>query len=155
MPPYRGPTVDTFLTTLGKLDLIDYMERYWINQGAPNTDLWAHEFSKHATCFSTFDTPCYGPQYVQHQEVAEFFETAIKYYQRLPTWGWLAQAGIRPSNTTSYSLSDIQAALTKGYGLLPYLGCSGPAYNTTDAGRGSPDSGRTYLTEAWYYFYVS
>lgn len=131
------------------------MKKYWINQGAPSTDLWAHEFSKHATCFSTFDVPCYGPSYVQHEELADFYESAIKYYKRLPTWGWLAQAGIRPSNTTGYSLTDLQSALTKGYGKLPYVGCAGPAYNTTAAGKGSSDNGKIYLTEAWYYFYVS
>jgi ribonuclease T2 len=130
------------------------MNKYWINQGATNEALWAHEFSKHATCYSTFDVPCYGPEYVQHQEVVEFYETAIKYFIRLPTWRWLAQAGIRPSNTTGYSLSDIQTALTKGYGKLPYLGCSGPAYNTTAAGKGTTDNGAIYLDEAWYYFYA-
>jgi ribonuclease T2 len=128
--------------------------RYWINQGAPNKELWAHEFSKHGTCYSTFDVPCYGPAYVQHQEMVDFYETAIKYYRRLPTWSWLAEAGITPSNTTNYSLSDVQAALMVGYGALPYLGCSGPKYNKTTAGRGSSDDGHIYLDEAWYYFYV-
>jgi ribonuclease T2 len=156
VPAYAGnATIADFLTTLGKLDLLSYMNKYWINQGAPNTAFWAHEFSKHATCYSTFDLPCYGPSYVEHQEVAEFYETAIKYYQRLPTWKWLDAAGIRPSNSTGYSISDIQAALTTGYGALPYTGCAGPAYNTTDAGKGSLDNGKIYFDEAWYYFYVS
>src|ERR1700761_3818323 len=117
------------------------MNKYWINQGFPNKNLWAHEFSKHATCFSTFDVPCYGPNYVKNQEVVEFYQTAIKYFLRLPTWGWLAEAGIKPSNSTSYTLSDVQSALTKGYGKLPYLGCTGPAYNSTLAGAGTTDKG--------------
>jgi ribonuclease T2 len=156
VPAYKSnTTVADFLTTLGKLDLLAYMKKYWINQGAPSTDLWAHEFSKHATCFSTFETACYGPSYVQHQEVAEFYATAIKYYQRLPTWLWLSNAGIKPSNTTTYTLSDIQSALVKGYGALPYTGCFGPAYNTTAAGNGTKDNGKIYFDEVWYYFYVS
>ncbi|KIW03663.1 uncharacterized protein PV09_04985 [Verruconis gallopava] len=153
VPPYTGPTVDTFVTKFGKNSLLAYMNKYWINQGAPNTDFWAHEFSKHATCYSTFDVPCYGPEYVEHQEVPEFFETAIKYYQRLPTWNWLDAAGIKPSNSTKVSLSDLQNALVKGYGALPYIGCSGPKYNETAAGKGSTDNGRTQLSEVWYYFH--
>jgi ribonuclease T2 len=128
--------------------------RYWVNQGAPNTAFWAHEFSKHATCYSTFDVPCYGPSYVKHEEVAEFYETAIKYYLRLPTWDWLSAAGFTPSNTSTYTLSDLQAALTKGYGVLPYLGCSGPKYKSTSAGQGTNDAGHIYLDEVWYYFHV-
>lgn len=131
------------------------MKKYWINQGAPNYEFWEHEFSKHGTCFSTFDVPCYGPQYVEHEEIVQFFETAILYFRRLPTWGWLDQAGIKPSNTTTYSIGQFQNALTKGYGALPYIGCSGPRYNETAAGAGSSDNGRTQISEAWYYFHVS
>jgi ribonuclease T2 len=131
------------------------MKKYWINQGASNEDFWGHEFSKHGTCFSTFDVPCYGPEYVQHEEVVQFFETAILYYRRLPTFGWLNAAGITPSNTTTYSIGQFQNALTKGYGALPYIGCSGPRYNETAAGKGSTDNGRTQISETWYYFHVS
>jgi ribonuclease T2 len=128
------------------------IRRYWINQGAPNDDFWGHEFSKHATCFSTFDVPCYGPSYVNHSEIVDFYQTAILYYSRLPTWGWLSAANIRPSNTTSYTLSDMQNALVKGYGALPYLGCTGPRYNTTVSG--SMDNGYTVLDEVWYTFHA-
>jgi len=128
--------------------------RYWINQGAPNQDFWAHEFSKHGTCYSTFDVPCYGVDYTNHSELPDFYSTAILYYSRLPTWGWLNAAGIKPSNSTNYTLTDIQAALTKGYGQLPYLGCTGPKYNATPAGAGSSDNGGTILDEVWYYFYA-
>jgi ribonuclease T2 len=38
------------------------------------------------------------------------------YYMRLPTYEWLAKSGITPSNTTTYTLSDMQAALTDGNG---------------------------------------
>lgn len=176
VPPWRGPNIGTFLQALGKLDLIAWMNKYWINQGAPNTDFWyarifllchpsrrreslqlyrGHEFSKHGTCFSTFDVPCYGPSYVNHSDVVDFFETAILYYNRLPTYGWLSAANIRPSNSTNYTLSDMQSALGKGYGAVPYLGCSGPRYNTTTAGAGSNDTGYTVLSETWYYFNVS
>lgn len=144
----------SFIQDFGRYDLLAYMNRFWVNQGDTNDAFWAHEFSKHATCYSTFNVPCYGPQYVQHQEVIEFFDTAINYYKRYPTWGWLAQAGIRPSNTTQTSLSAIRHALTQASGALPYIGCSGPRYNTTAAGAGSNDTGRTVISELWYYNYV-
>lgn len=76
------------------------------------------------------------------------------YYRRLPTWGFLANAGITPSNTTTYSLSAMQSALVKGYGALPYIGCSGPMYNETAAGKNSTDPGRTVVNEVWYYFHA-
>jgi ribonuclease T2 len=154
VPPYTGPGVDTFIKAFGKYDLLAYMNKYWVNQGASNEAFWAHEFSKHATCYSTFDVPCYGPKYVDHQEVIEFYETAIMYYKRNPTYDWLAKAGITPSNSTTYTLSDMQDALTEEYGAIPYIGCSGPRYNTTTAGAGSTDNGRTNIDEVWYYQHV-
>jgi ribonuclease T2 len=128
--------------------------RFWVSQGSPNGDFWGHEFSKHATCFSTFDLPCYGPMYQNNSEVVDFFETTVSYHSNLPTYGWFSAKDIRPSNTSAYSLSDFQAALTDGFGALPYIGCSGPRYNTTAAGNGTLDNGFTVLSEAWYYYHV-
>jgi len=154
IPPYTGPNIGTFLEPFGKYDLLAYMNKYWISQGSPNYDFWGHEFSKHATCYSTFDLPCYGPEYVLHEDVVDFFQTAILYYQRLPTYGWLAAAGIFPSNTTTYTLSDMQAALTSGFGAVPYIGCTGPRYDATPAGNGTGDRGYTIVDEVWYYHHV-
>ena len=66
------------------------MNKYWINQGAPNDVFWAHEFSKHATCTSTFDVACYGPNYQKHQEVIDFFEATIRAFKMYPTYDMLA-----------------------------------------------------------------
>lgn len=153
VPAYDGPQIDPW-TTFGKQDLRDYMNTYWINRDQENYVLWVHEYSKHATCFSTFDTPCYGPKHIPEEDVIEFFETVIKYDMRLPTWDWLAASDIVPSNTTTYTLSDLEDALSSEYGAVPYLGCSGPSYNETEAGAGSDDDGGTVLSEAWYYFNV-
>ncbi|PVH72320.1 ribonuclease T2 [Cadophora sp. DSE1049] len=152
--PYTGPSIGTFLEPFGKFDLLAYMNKYWIAQNQPNGDFWGHEFSKHATCFSTFEIPCYGPMYQNHSEVVDFFETAISYYQNLPTYGWLSAADIRPSNSTKYSLSELQGALVDGFGALPYIGCSGPRFNETAKGNGTLDNGRTVLTEVWYYYHA-
>ncbi|ROW16644.1 hypothetical protein VPNG_01558 [Cytospora leucostoma] len=154
VPPYTGPDIGTFLEPFGRYDLLAYMNRYWVSQGQPNPDFWGHEFSKHATCYSTFDVPCYGPRYVEHEDVVDFFETAVAYYRGLPTWDWLAGAGITPSNATAYSLSDIRSALTAAHGAVPYIACAGERYNATEAGAGSLDNGYTRLSEVWYYHHV-
>ncbi|CAK5264515.1 unnamed protein product [Mycena citricolor] len=136
--PYTGHGVDTFIRDFGRLDLLDFMEKYWINQGLPNKNFWAHEFSKHATCTSTFDTKCYGPGYKQHQEVIDFFDAVIRAYRMYPTFDILAAAGIVPSNTTAYSLARIESALQSQTGALPHIGCV----------KG------TILSEVWYYNHV-
>lgn len=92
--------------------------------------------------------------YQNHSEVVDFFETAIAYYKQLPTFYWLQAAGIKPSNTTGYSLSELQGALTRGFGATPYIGCSGPRYNATTAGSATSDNGYTVVTETWYYYHV-
>jgi len=56
VPPYNGSSIETFsLIPFGRYDLLNYMNTFWINQGGSNAAFWQHEFSKHATCFSTFD----------------------------------------------------------------------------------------------------
>ncbi|WFD04071.1 ribonuclease T2 [Malassezia obtusa] len=152
VPKYHGPGVDKFVESFGRLDLLKWMNTFWISQGQPNKAFWAHEFSKHATCYSTFDTPCYGKHYQKHQDVVEFFETAAMFYTRLPTYDWLKEAGIVPSNHTSYSLHDITSALEKKYGAKPYIGCSGPRRNETSGDK--HDEGRTVLSEVWYFSHV-
>ena len=152
--PWNGTGVDDFIKDWGRQDLLDFMNSFWVSQGSPNKDFWAHEFSKHGTCYSTFDIPCYGPKYQKHQELIDFYDTAIRYYLSLPTFDWLAAEGITPSNKTSYSLDQISNALEKHYGAKPYIGCSGPEFKDTDAGKHSNDSGNTVLNEVWYFNHV-
>ncbi|KAH6626485.1 ribonuclease T2-like protein [Chaetomium sp. MPI-SDFR-AT-0129] len=158
VPPYTGPSVDTFLTALGHPGhkLLAWMNKYWIAQKQPNHQLWAHEFSKHATCFSTFAPSCFSHKDLKkHQDLLTFFDVSAQYFKSLPTYDWLAAADITPSNTTSYTLADIQSTLASHHdGEVPYLGCSGKRYNETEAGKGSLDNGFTALTEVWYYYHV-
>jgi ribonuclease T2 len=153
--PYNGSNIGTFLEPFGRRDLLDYMNTYWIAFQQDNAGFWGHEFSKHATCFSTFNVPCYGPMYRKHEEVVDFFETAVKYYKRFPTFEWLEDADITPSNKTGYTYSTIRDVLFENHGGVPFIGCNGPRYNTTAAGKNSTDNGFTALSEVWYYEYVS
>lgn len=152
--PYTGPSISTFLAPFGKYDLLAYMNKYWVALAQNNSDFWGHEFSKHATCYSSFEPACYGPQYVQHEEVVDFFETAVAFYRTVPTYTWLAAAGIVPSNATTYTLGEIQSVLAAAFGAVPYLGCSGTRFNETAAGAGTGDNGYTALSEVWYYHHV-
>lgn len=172
VPAYTGPNIGTFLEPFGRYDLLDYMNNYWIAQvsnspkhllplphtktpqNQDNPGFWGHEFSKHATCFSTFNVPCYGPLHREHEEVVDFFSTAIKYYQRFPTHKWLKAKHIVPSNSTTYSYTDFKNTLAKKHGGVPFIGCSGPRFNATAAGKGSSDNGYTVLSEVWYYEHV-
>ncbi|KAI4607701.1 hypothetical protein J4E81_003068 [Alternaria sp. BMP 2799] len=154
VPPYNGSNIGTFLEPFGRYDLLEYMNTYWIAWQQDNPGFWGHEFSKHATCFSTFNVPCYGPQYREHEDVVDFFETAVKYYKRFPTFDWLAAEGITPSNSTTYSYSDLVDVLYEQHGGIPFLGCSGPRFNATDAGKNTTDRGYTILSEVWYYEHV-
>lgn len=147
MSPYKGPNTGTFLEPFGKYDLLEYMNKYWVSQGSPNYDFWGHEFSKHAKCYSTFDVPCYGPEYRQHEGVVDFFETAI-----LTIRGSLH--GIVQASARLIMLrirSRIYGLLSPTNGAVPYIGCSGPSYNSTAAGNGTLDMGYTVLNEVWYY----
>lgn len=138
VPAWKGPGIDTFVAQFGRQDLLDFMQKYWINQGAPNVDFWGHEFSKHATCTSTFDVACYQ-SYKKHQDVVNFFDAVVRAFHRYPTFSMLASAGIVPSNRTTYSLDSIQKALVSQTGAIPFLGCQ---------------ANGTVLTEIWYFSHV-
>ncbi|KAK7695324.1 hypothetical protein QCA50_002515 [Cerrena zonata] len=139
VPVWTGPGVDSFVAEFKRFDLLDYMSKYWINQGAPNADFWAHEFSKHATCTSTFDVACYGPDYKKNQDVVDFFDAVVRAFKQYPTFDMLASAGIVPSNKTTYSLTQLQTALKAQTGATPYLGCG---------------VNGTVLQEVWYFSHV-
>jgi hypothetical protein len=45
-----------------------------------------------------------------------FFQTAVKLFQTLPTYTWLANAGITPDSSKTYTLSTITSALQAASG---------------------------------------
>ncbi|KAG6123068.1 hypothetical protein E4U14_000020 [Claviceps sp. LM454 group G7] len=128
VPPYTGEPIDAWFAPHGKLSLLFSMNKHWPPNSSPHDDLFT------------------------------FFETVLRWHRTLPTFQWLLDAGIHPSNTTSYTYAAIQAALTRtldGQRRPPaFIGCGGPRFNETLRGRGSLDSGRTELNEIWYYFHV-
>ncbi|KAJ5826620.1 hypothetical protein N7447_003383 [Penicillium robsamsonii] len=117
-------------------DLVDYMDNYWVDIKGDNEDFWSHEWSKHGTCINTIEPSCYS-DYTAQEEVGDFFQKTVDLFKTLDTHKALAAAGITPSTSKTYSLADIQAALTDLHGAEVYLGCS---------------SGE--LNQAWYFFNV-
>ncbi|PBP27108.1 Ribonuclease Rh-like protein [Diplocarpon rosae] len=117
--------ITAILQSYGKTDLFDYMNTYWKDYQGDDETFWEHEWNKHGTCINTLEPKCYSG-YTGQEEVVDFFEAAI-----------LENAGIVPSTTKTYDLSQIQDALTTAHGFAVSIACS---------------DGR--LDEIWYHFNV-
>lgn len=97
-----------------------------------------------STGTSSFDPKCYY-NYVNGTEVVDYFETTLAYYKMHSTYTILAQGGIVPSNSTNYTLAQLQSAVKNATGQNAYFGCSKASANATS---------RTVLSEVWYYGYT-
>ena len=102
---------------------------YWKDYQGSDETFWEHEFGKHGTCMSTLEPTCYGPDYSPTEEVGDYFTRAVGLFKTLPTYDWLAAAGIVPSSTQTYTLAAIQAALTAHHGHNVVIRCSGSTLN--------------------------
>ncbi|KAL6872694.1 ribonuclease T2 [Trichoderma novae-zelandiae] len=116
---------------------LDFMEEYWKDYQGDDESFWEHEFGKHGTCISTLEPRCY-PDYEPTQEVVDYFRRATTLFQTLPSYDWLATAGIFPSTTLTYTLATIQYALTAHHGQNVIINCN----------RNSE------LNELWYHYNV-
>ncbi|KAG6837649.1 hypothetical protein H0H93_004925 [Arthromyces matolae] len=83
-----------------------------------------HEWSTHGTCMSTLKTSCLPSGSPTGAEAVAFFQTVVKLFQSLPTYNWLANAGITPSSSTTHTLSSLTSALKAGAGVTPALDCT-------------------------------
>ncbi|EPS25161.1 Ribonuclease T2 [Penicillium oxalicum] len=130
--------ISDILLSQGRDDLLSYMQDYWVDINGDDESFWAHEWGKHGTCINTINPECYS-NYSPQEEVGQFFQKVVDLFQGLDTYQALADAGIRPSTSKTYRLSDIQAALSNLHdGASVYLGCS---------------SGK--LNQVWYFFNVA
>jgi ribonuclease T2 len=50
-----------------------------------------------------------------------YFQTVVSLFKGLPTYQWLAAAGITPDSSKTYSLSTITSALKSVAGVRPLL----------------------------------
>jgi hypothetical protein len=70
------------------------------------------------------DSPnCYGPEYqnVTERSIIDFSETVVLHDIQFPTYKWLAEGGIVPSNSTGVKLGDMLDVLTNRSGSIPFV----------------------------------
>ena len=115
------------------------MSVYWKDDGGNDESFWEHEWGKHGTCISTFDTTCYI-DYVPTQEVVDFFQKTLQLFSVLDTYTFLKDAGIVPSATETYTYAEIRKALVQDRHVNATIECSGA--NSTE------------LDEVYYYYNV-
>ncbi|RGP79197.1 ribonuclease trv [Fusarium longipes] len=104
---------------------VDEMNTLWEAAEGDNEDLWQDQWAAHGTCFSSLNRECYGRNYEETEEAVPYFQKTISLFKRLPTYEWLRDAGIIPSYSMLYQLSDIQAALEQQHGSRVSLRCAG------------------------------
>lgn len=113
------------LDSQGASDTLEYMQQYWLNNHGTNERFWEHEWATHGTCYSTLDVNCLPSNSPTGAEAVAFFETVVKVFKTLPTYDWLAEAGITPSSRQTHTLSSLLSALENASGgYTPALSCT-------------------------------
>ncbi|KAH7305597.1 ribonuclease T2-like protein [Stachybotrys elegans] len=102
---------------------LQYMQKFWKDYNGDDEDFWEHEFNKHGTCMSSLEPACY-PDYEPGHEVIDYFKRTVKLFKTLPSYEWLAEAGIVPSTTATYSRAEIQAVLRAHHGHDVIINCN-------------------------------
>ncbi|DAA74875.1 TPA_exp: putative Ribonuclease T2 family [Trichophyton benhamiae CBS 112371] len=128
--------ITQILQAQGKHDTLEYMMKYFKDYKGDDESFWEHEWNKHGTCMSTFETKCYM-DYMPQQEVGDYFTKLVELFKGLNTYKTLADAGITPSNDKTYALRDLQAAVKSSFGMEITFNCKNGALN-----------------EAWYFYNV-
>ncbi|KAF9041793.1 ribonuclease T2 [Hymenopellis radicata] len=114
----------------GASSTLSYMQTYWVDINGDDESFWEHEWAKHGTCMSTLETDCLPSGSAKGAEAVAYFETAVKLFKTLPTYEWLANQGITPSSSATYTLSALTSALkTASGGYTPALDCDGSNLN--------------------------
>lgn len=129
--------ISLILVDAGRGDLLEYMSEYWKDFHFDDQNLWQHEWNKHGTCVSTLETHCYE-DYLPQQEVVDYFDRTVEVFKTLPSYEYLAKAGIVPSHSQTYALADIEDALETAHGHPVTVHCR-----------------RGQLSELWYHFNIA
>jgi len=91
--------------------ILSQLDTYWPSLNGPNPTFWAHEWTKHGTCTTVFNSQL------------DFFNGTLALRQKFDAIPALAQAGIYPSNTKGFTLQAFKAALLKAYGVPSGVVC--------------------------------
>ncbi|KAJ5155608.1 hypothetical protein N7492_008411 [Penicillium capsulatum] len=136
-PSRKYSNISLILVDSGRGDLLEYLSEYWKDFRGDDSNLWQHEWNKHGTCVSTLETHCYE-DYIPQQEVVDYFDKTAEVFKTLPSYEFLAAAGILPSHQQTYDLADIESALEQAHGAPVSVRCRNHALN-----------------EIWYHFNVA
>ncbi|KAK6504454.1 ribonuclease T2-like [Arthrobotrys conoides] len=129
--------VTAVLKKFGKTETLEYMNKYWKSNNNDDDGFWQHEWNKHGTCMSTYEPKCYT-NYQKDQAIADYMDKTVEIFKGLNTYNILAAAGILPSDTATYTLEALQAAVKRSpHGQEVVFNCK----------NGS-------LREVWYHFNV-
>ncbi|KAF7345316.1 Ribonuclease T2 [Mycena sanguinolenta] len=126
---YTG--ISSLLTAQNATSTLTFMNTFWKNDPDDGTDeeLWEHEWATHGTCYSTLEVSCLPAGSPKGAEAVAFFETVTTLFQKLPTFTWLSDAGITPSNSGTHTLASLTAAIKAGSGFTPTFDCDGSTLN--------------------------
>ncbi|KKY39658.1 putative ribonuclease t2 [Diaporthe ampelina] len=108
----------------GSDSLLQFMNTYWLSDSESAEAFWEHEWSKHGTCISTLEPSCYT-DYQAGEEAVAFFQVVVDLFKSLDTYTVLSKAGIVPSNSATYTSSQITKAISASFGQDPVILCSG------------------------------
>ncbi|RJE21012.1 ribonuclease T2 [Aspergillus sclerotialis] len=120
--------ITKILKSQDRSDLLDYMSEYWKDINGDDETFWEHEWNKHGTCINTIEPDCYE-NYEPQIEVGEFFEKVVDLFKGLDTYQALADAGIIPDSSETYTFDEIQSALKKMHGQEVTIICDGDKLN--------------------------
>ncbi|KAG8911840.1 ribonuclease T2-like, partial [Tulasnella sp. 417] len=124
------PSIRDVLTENGKGDLLQWMDKFWVDLNDNNEQFWSHEWNKHGTCMSTIAPACMAEGSTTGLDAAFYFQMAADAFRSLPTYQFLASAGIKPHKTKTYSLDQLLSAIKRAHGFVPALGCKNGALNS-------------------------
>ncbi|KAI0766685.1 ribonuclease T2 [Trametes elegans] len=141
--PSRDYTdIGDLLQDQGAADTLSFMDKYWVGFNDENEDFWEvsrrspqsafpdscalsdwHEWKTHGTCFSTLNPSCIASDSPKGSEAVAFFQSVVRLFKTLPTYDFLASAGITPSASKTYTHAAMTEALKAATGYAPALKC--------------------------------
>jgi len=95
--------------------LVSDLWEVWYDYEGNGFEFWSHEWDKHGTCAENLQ--------VLRGEY-NYFSTAISLHQKFDPTSVLSSAGIVPSNSQTYSESQIISAIQNAYGVKPIITCA-------------------------------
>jgi hypothetical protein len=95
-----------------------------VNIMSPLLTIFKHEWASHGTCYSTLKPSCLPRGSPRGTEAVLFFKRVVELFKQLPTYDWLAQSGITPSETRTHTLDEVLNALKEASGVRCMLSCS-------------------------------